>query len=842
MATSSSVQRAIKIYARVKPSVHRQTTAYDIIGSGTTEEEVLTIAVKQNPEDGYINNKPEQHSFRFSKVFDRKCTQDDVFQDVAKPVIDSALLGYNGTIFAYGQTGSGKTFTMTGSRAEYDKRGIIPRTLSHVFRTFHQDSDSSKIRAAFVSYLEIYNEGGYDLLHSSDMAGRLEDLGKVTLLEDGHQQMHLRNLSVHPINSEEEALQLLYLGDHNRTVAETPLNEASTRSHCIFTIHLNIRETNTSIVRRSKLHLVDLAGSERVSNSPISGQLLTEARHINLALHYLEQVIVALSDSNRQHIPYRNSMMTSVLRDSLGGNCMTSMIATLSLEPGNVMESLSTCRFSQRVAQVTNAAMPNEELDPNLVIQQLKAEVKKLRDTIASPTMKTIHESSLPVSKREYQDCCELVERFLQNPDPNAALPVPPEMRLIQTCFRLLRSASSKKKSDSSPFLQFSTMLQDKSVSSGNRNQADMSPQELLQTINRRDIEIKVLVEMLRKEKQRRGTSGNPEISSPNSASSSYLFANEGKASGSTDARCNLESIAENAGDELLDMSDVKKLALSEFLETYEERDKLEAIRAEILKKRDELESLETTINSNELNIGSLSDIYNRTKEEGLSEESENIRSALESQERTYALQIKRRQNARRELDAKHEILKAIYHKLMLQFEDWWQSAAARDAGEDPDGPSSSCYSGTCSTHNQSSLKQQEGTGMPFRFREDGTANGPFAPLDGGSLHSSDDHNHNHVGMPELISKPSRGTEIKQCDRMVTAPAPPPSPWSGPNDLLDGDLTGCERLVSSPEKLEEDDEDTPSILLTGDPSTDEEILKFFEARKMAVTKIKLQAC
>jgi hypothetical protein len=382
------------------------------------------------------------------------------------------------------------------------------------------------------------------------------------------------------------------------------------------------------------------------------------------------------------------------------------------------------------------------------------------------------------------------------------------------------------------------TLLPDKTGSSG-KNQADMTAQELLQTINRRDIEIKVLVEMLRKEKQRRGTAGNIETSStPNTASSSCLLGNDGKATGGGNARSNLESIAENAGDELLDMSDVKKLALSEFLESYEERDKLEAIRAEILKKREELESLEATISNNEMNIGSLSEIYNRTKEEGLSEESENIRNALESQERTYALQIKRRQNARRELDAKHEILKAIYHKLMLQFEDWWQSAAGRDAGEEPEGAGG--YSGSIS-NNQSALKQcQEGTGMPFRFREDGTAHGPTTTSDGGSLHPSHDHDHHHVSLPEHLSKSSRGAEMKGGDRVITAPAPPPSPWSGPHDPSE-DLGGCERQNGSPEK-DDDDDETQSILLTGDPATDEEILKFFEARKMAVTKIKLQAC
>ncbi|KAG9336838.1 hypothetical protein JZ751_003186 [Albula glossodonta] len=185
-------------------------------------------------------------------------------------------------------------------------------------------------------------------------------------MEDEDQNIHLKNLSIQQSANEEEALNLLFLGDTNRMIAETPMNQASTRSHCIFTVHVCSREPGSSMLRRSKLHLVDLAGSERVGKTGVGGQLLTEAKYINLSLHYLEQVIIALSEKNRTHIPYRNSMMTSVLRDSLGGNCMTTMIATVSVDKRNVDESISTCRFAQRVALIKNEALLNEELDPSL--------------------------------------------------------------------------------------------------------------------------------------------------------------------------------------------------------------------------------------------------------------------------------------------------------------------------------------------------------------------------------------------------------------------------------------------------------------------------------------------
>ena len=173
-----------------------------------------------------------------------------------------------------------------------------------------------------ISYLEIYLEAGYDLLDPSHETKGLEDLPKVTMQEDEDGRTHLRNLSAQVARSEEEALNLLFMGDTNRVISETPMNEASSRSHCIFTIGIDARRAGSDVVRRSKLHLVDLAGSERAKKTGIEGTVFKEARYINLSLHYLEQVIIALQEKQK-YVPYRNSMMTSVLRDSLGGNCKT---------------------------------------------------------------------------------------------------------------------------------------------------------------------------------------------------------------------------------------------------------------------------------------------------------------------------------------------------------------------------------------------------------------------------------------------------------------------------------------------------------------------------------------
>lgn len=275
------------------------------------------------------------------------------------------------------RAGSGKTFTITGGAERYQDRGIIPRALGRIFQAFKDRSNMQY--SAYISYLELYNEAGYDLLDPSHETKTLEELPRVVLMEDEEGSVHLKNLSMHPASNEEEALNLLFLGDTNRAIAETPMNMASSRSHCIFTVSIEARQEGSSTVRRSKLHLVDLAGSERVHKTNATGQLFREASHINKSLHFLEMAIVALHEARkgkRTHIPYRNSMLTSVLRDSLGGNCKTTMIATINPEPEHTNESISTCHFAQRVALVRNAAIVNEETDPVLLVRQLRTKLQ----------------------------------------------------------------------------------------------------------------------------------------------------------------------------------------------------------------------------------------------------------------------------------------------------------------------------------------------------------------------------------------------------------------------------------------------------------------------------------
>ncbi|XP_032039378.1 kinesin-like protein KIF6 isoform X2 [Aythya fuligula] len=463
------VKETIRVYARLKPLGRRQQAGIYSVDDDEKSVSSLEIIVPHDLADGFVNNKREKYKF-------------------------NALAGYNGTIFAYGQTGSGKTFTITGGAERYSDRGIIPRTLSYIFDQLQKDN--SKMYTTHVSYLEIYNECGYDLLDPRHEASRLEDLPKVTIMEDPDQNIHLKNLSLQQANNEEEALNLLFLGDTNRMIAETPMNQASTRSHCIFTIHISSKEPGSATIRRSKLHLVDLAGSERVAKTGVGGHLLTEAKYINLSLHYLEQVIIALAEKNRSHIPYRNSMMTSVLRDSLGGNCMTTMIATLSLDKRNIDESISTCRFAQRVALIKNEAVLNEEVDPRLMVVQLQKEIQELKDELALVTGK---QRTSELSQEELLQLDKLIETFLEDNDPESTLDVGADMRKIKYCFSHVKQLMNHSKiSDKKTVSQHISEEKDTNKEAGKEELKKLK--ELLQ---QRDNEINILVNMLKKEKKK---------------------------------------------------------------------------------------------------------------------------------------------------------------------------------------------------------------------------------------------------------------------------------------------------------------------------------------------------
>ena len=425
-----NLNETIQIYLRLRPCRNGSFDHPHLDISSSSKQIDIRVPVE---DQGYVNNTIRKHSYKFDKIFDSKTTQETIFNDVAKEVIDSTIDGYNGTIFAYGQTGSGKTYTITGGVESISQRGIIPRALSYIF-------EETKKRTLFtwkiyISYLEIYNNDGFDLLHdSTEKKYELEALPRVRIRENQFKQLILSGLSIHQIDNFQEGMALLMLGDDNRVVAETPKNDASTRSHCLFMIQIESQKIGEDVKTLSKLHIVDLSGSEKPSKSELSGVRMTEALNINISLFYLESVIIEINNKSK-YIPYRNSMMTMCLRDSIGGNCKTRMIANLSSDFDDVFESLSTCRFAQRVALVKNTAVVNEVVDPNILIQKQKGEIEELKNELAM--LKGKNQKSF-LEKEDIDECKKIVEEFLKDETYTKKIEVKDRL-MIQECFNIIK-------------------------------------------------------------------------------------------------------------------------------------------------------------------------------------------------------------------------------------------------------------------------------------------------------------------------------------------------------------------------------------------------------------------
>ncbi|XP_068256107.1 kinesin-like protein KIF6 [Nyctibius grandis] len=686
------VKETIRVYARVKPLDRRRQAGLYSVDDNEKSLSSLEIIVPRDLADGFINNKRETYKFKFQKIFDQEAKQDVVFDSIAKPVAECVLAGYNGTIFAYGQTGSGKTFTIAGGAERYSDRGIIPRTISYIFDQLQKDS--SKVYTTHVSYLEIYNECGYDLLDPRHEASRLEDLPKVAIMEDPDQNIHLKNLSLQQATNEEEALNLLFLGDTNRMIAETPMNQASTRSHCIFTIHISSKEPGSATIRRSKLHLVDLAGSERVAKTGVGGHLLTEAKYINLSLHYLEQVILALSEKNRSHIPYRNSMMTSVLRDSLGGNCMTTMIATLSIDKRNIDESISTCRFAQRVALIKNEAVLNEEIDPRLMIIQLKKEIQELKDELALVTGK---QRTSELSQEELLQLDELIETFLEDDDPDSTLDVGADMRKIKYCFIHVKQLMNHSKISDNKLLS-QPISEEKDTNKEAREEELKKLKELLQ---QRDKEINILVNMLKKEKKKAqdalfqlnaASAGSTVLEKPLSINleesrspSSCFSLKEAKDFGSSIHR--LPFLDRQTGEKMslgcqkafevfkqnhagsITTEDNKQLLKQRLAEAKCLGEKLNAVRNKINHLKGEI--TQRHIQRAALAISSPSEELNTPDPV-----EEKLRMQIEEEKKSYKTMFNRLKGLKVEIEHLQLLMKKVKMKLQKDFEVWWSEKA----------------------------------------------------------------------------------------------------------------------------------------------------------------------
>uniref|UniRef100_A0A8C6XSV8 Kinesin-like protein n=1 Tax=Naja naja TaxID=35670 RepID=A0A8C6XSV8_NAJNA len=300
-------------------------------------------------EDTIVQGKP----YVFDRVLPPNTSQEQVYNACAKQIVKDVLEGYNGTIFAYGQTSSGKTHTMEGKLHDPQLMGIIPRIAHDIFDHIYSMDENLEFHIK-VSYFEIYLDKIRDLL----------DVSKTNLAvhEDKNRVPYVKGCTERFVSSPEEVMDVIDEGKTNRHVAVTNMNEHSSRSHSIFLINIKQENVETEKKLSGKLYLVDLAGSEKVSKTGAEGSVLDEAKNINKSLSALGNVISALAEGTKTHVPYRDSKMTRILQDSLGGNCRTTIVICCSPSIFNEAETKSTLMFGQRAKTIKNTVSVNLEL------------------------------------------------------------------------------------------------------------------------------------------------------------------------------------------------------------------------------------------------------------------------------------------------------------------------------------------------------------------------------------------------------------------------------------------------------------------------------------------------
>lgn len=375
--------RNIQVVVRCRPfnTAERKPGSHSIVECDPIRREL-------NVRTGGIGDKSGRKTYTFDMVFGPSAKQIEVYRSVVCPILDEVIMGYNCTVFAYGQTGTGKTFTMEGERSadgeftweEDPLAGIIPRTLHQIFEKLSNNGTEFSVK---VSLLEIYNEELFDLLSPCpDVTERLQ------MFDDPRNKrgVIIKGLEEITVHNKDEVYLILERGAAKRKTASTLMNAYSSRSHSVFSVTIHMKETTVDgeeLVKIGKLNLVDLAGSENIGRSGAVDKRAREAGNINQSLLTLGRVITALVERT-PHVPYRESKLTRILQDSLGGRTKTSIIATISPASINLEETLSTLEYANRAKNIMNKPEVNQKLTKRALIKEYTEEIERLKRDLAA--------------------------------------------------------------------------------------------------------------------------------------------------------------------------------------------------------------------------------------------------------------------------------------------------------------------------------------------------------------------------------------------------------------------------------------------------------------------------
>lgn len=416
--SEDSSEISIKVIVRIRPPNEREQQNNNRTVVEIVDDKMLIFDPKEQDEPFFFHNvaqksrdmlkkQNKQLQFIFDRIFSPIATNIDVFEGSTKSLITNLLDGYNCSVFAYGATGAGKTHTMLGHKED---PGITYRTVAELFTEIEKQSKHREFHLG-VSYLEIYNENVQDLLHKS---------GQLHLREDGRCGVVVAGLEPIAIQSAEELLSLLAEGNKNRTQHPTDANKESSRSHAVFQVYIKMINKLDNQVQRVKLSMIDLAGSERASATGCKGVRFKEGANINKSLLALGNCINNLADGIK-HIPYRDSKLTRLLKDSLGGNCHTVMIANIGPSGLTYEDTYNTLRYANRAKKIKSYAKKNVSCETHIagyikIVEEQKKEIDALKSKLAAFENGTLQSSFKP-NKFMLDTHCKLTKLYERKKD-----------------------------------------------------------------------------------------------------------------------------------------------------------------------------------------------------------------------------------------------------------------------------------------------------------------------------------------------------------------------------------------------------------------------------------------